>query len=108
MGRERRVLTPDQSAVHRWGWELRSLRDERGLSLAGLGRLARYDASYLSRLERGDQFATLAVAEACDRALDAGGGLAASWRQADSERRRVAEPAPPAAGGGVVMSDSDR
>ena len=62
MGRKRRVLTPERSAVHRWGAELRARRDERGLSLAELGRLARYDASYLGRLERGDQFATLAVA----------------------------------------------
>jgi transcriptional regulator with XRE-family HTH domain len=87
MGRKRRVLTPERSAVHRWGAELRVRRDERGLSLAGLGRLARYDASYLARLERGDQFATLAVAEACDRALDAGGELVASWRAADRDRR---------------------
>ena len=39
MGRKRRVLTPELSAVHRWGAELRARRDECGLSLAGLGRL---------------------------------------------------------------------
>jgi Helix-turn-helix domain/HD domain len=89
MGRKRRVLTPERSAVHRWGSELRARRDERGLSLAGLGRLARYDASYLGRLERGDQFATLAVAEACDRVLGAGGELVRSWHAADGERRRA-------------------
>src|SRR6516165_3018393 len=87
MGRTRRVLTPGRSAVHRWGAELRARRDECGLSLAGLGRLARYDASYLARLERGDQFATLAVAQACDRVLDAGGELVRSWHAADHERR---------------------
>ena len=97
MGRKRRVLTPERSAVHRWGSELRARRDERGLSLAGLGRLARYDASYLGRLERGDQFATLAVAEACDRVLGAGGELVRSWQAADRERRDVGGPA--AAGG---------
>ena len=87
MGRKRRVLTPERSAVHRWGSELRARRDERGLSLAALGRLARYDTSYLGRLERGDQFATLAVAEACDRVLGAGGELVRSWQAADRERR---------------------
>jgi len=92
MGRKRRVLTPERSAVHRWGAELRARRDERGLSLAGLGRLARYDASYLGRLERGDQFATLAVAEACDRVLGAGGELVSSWRTADRERRHRDDP----------------
>ena len=102
MGRKRRVLTPERSAVHRWGAELRARRDERGLSLAGLGRLARYDASYLGRLERGDQFATLAVAEACDRVLDAGGELVRSWHAADRERRHADDPgaAGRAAGGG--------
>lgn len=98
MGRERRVLTPERSAVHRWGAELRARRDERGLSLAGLGRLARYDASYLGRLERGDQFATLAVAQACDRVLGAGGGLVRSWRAADRERRDT-DGAGPVSGG---------
>jgi transcriptional regulator with XRE-family HTH domain len=98
MGRKRRVLTPDRSAVHRWGAQLRALRDERGVSLAALGRLARYDASYLGRLERGDQFATLAVAQACDRALGAAGELVRTWHTADQERRRAADPAgsPPA------------
>lgn len=98
MGRKRRVLTPERSAVHRWGAELRTRRDTRGFSLAALGRLARYDASYLGRLERGDQFATLAVAEACDRALAAGGELVRSWRAADGERRQADDP--DAAGGG--------
>jgi transcriptional regulator with XRE-family HTH domain len=100
MGRKRRVLTPERSAVHRWGSELRARRDERGLSLAGLSRLARYDASYLGRLERGDQFATLPVAQACDRVLDAGGELFRSWQAADRERRAAYGP------GGTVATAS--
>jgi transcriptional regulator with XRE-family HTH domain len=109
MGRKRRVLTPERSAVHRWGAELRARRDERGLSLAGLGRLARYDASYLGRLERGDQFATLAVAEACDRVLDAGGELVRSWHAADRERRHADDPgaAGQTAGGGQPIDEAD-
>jgi transcriptional regulator with XRE-family HTH domain len=109
MGRKRRVLTPERSAVHRWGSELRARRDECGLSLAGLSRLARYDASYLARLERGDQFATLAVAQACDRVLDAGGELVRSWHAADHERRNDDGPgaAGKAASGGRPASDLD-
>ena len=106
MGRKRRVLTPERSAVHRWGSELRARRDGCGLSLAGLGRLARYDASYLGRVERGDQFATLAVAEACDQALGAGGELVRSWHAADREHRPADVPgagtAGQAASGGPV------
>src|SRR5580704_6492505 len=107
MGRKRRVLTPERSAVHRWGSELRARRDERGLSLAGLGRLARYDASYLGRLERGDQFATLAVAEACDRVLGAGGELVRSWQAADRDRRRPDDPGAGAASGGGPVDEAD-
>ena len=110
MGRKRRVLTPERSAVHRWGSDLRARRDERGLSLAGLGRLARYDASYLGRLERGDQFATLAVAEACDRVLGAGGELVRSWQAADRERRADgpgAGAAGQAASGGRPAGEAD-
>ena len=98
MGRKRRVLTPGRSAVHRWGAELRARRDERGLSLAALGRLARYDVSYLGRLERGERVATLAVAQACDRALGAGGELVRLWQAADRERRQADSPGGPAAG----------
>jgi transcriptional regulator with XRE-family HTH domain len=109
MGRKRRVLTPERSAVHRWGSELRARRDECGLSLAGLGRLARYDASYLARLERGDQFATLAVAQACDRVLGAGGELVRSWHAADHERRNDDGPgaAGKAASSGRLVDEAD-
>jgi transcriptional regulator with XRE-family HTH domain len=92
MGRERRVLTPERSGVHRWGSELRARRDGRGYSLAKLGGLAQYDASYLGRLERGDQFATLPVAQACDRVLGAGGELVRLWHEADRERRCADRP----------------
>ena len=98
MGRKRRVLTPERSAVHRWGAELRARRDECGLSLAALGRAARYDASYLGRVERGEQFATRAVAQACDLVLGAGGELVRSWQAADRERRHTGGPAAGAAG----------
>jgi hypothetical protein len=111
MGRKRRVLTPERSAVHRWGAELRARRDERGLSLAGLGRAARYDASYLGRVERGEQFATRAVAEACDLVLGAGGELVRSWQAADRERRHADGPAAgaasQAASGGGPVGDAD-
>ena len=106
MGRKRRILTPDRSSVHRWGSELRARRDEHGLSLAALSRLARYDASYLGRVERGDQFATLPVAEACDRVLGAGGELVRLWHDADRDRRRPDGPGAQAAGGGLPAGEA--
>ena len=107
MGRQRRVLTPDRSAVHRWGAQLRALRDERGLSLAGLSRQAQYDAGYLGRVERGDQFATLPVAQACDRVLDAGGELVRAWRDADRERRQAQGPGAAGEAAGGTLPDGD-
>jgi transcriptional regulator with XRE-family HTH domain len=109
MGRERRVLTPERSGVHRWGSELRARRDARGFSLARLGALARYDASYLGRLERGDQFATLPVAQACDRVLGAGGELVRLWHEADLERRGAGGPGGAGSGqaaGGLPAGDA--
>ena len=88
MGQQRKTLTPDRSAQDRWGWELRARRDLAGLSLAALGSLARFDRSYLARIERGDQFPSENAARACDQVLSAGGELIRLWHEADRERRR--------------------
>jgi transcriptional regulator with XRE-family HTH domain len=88
MGQQRKTLTPERSAQDRWGWELRARRDRQGLSLAELGGLARYDPSYLARLERGVQFPSENAARACDKALSADGELIRLRQAADRERRQ--------------------
>src|SRR5215467_9094256 len=88
MGQQRRPLTPGRSALDLWGAELRAWRDRRGLSLAGLCALVRYDRSYLARLERAERFPPEHIAHACDQALDSGGELVRLWQLADAERRR--------------------
>jgi transcriptional regulator with XRE-family HTH domain len=88
VGQQRRVLVPERSALDLWGAELRALRDARGLSLAKLGARVRFDSSYLARMERGQQFPTLTVAQACDRELGASGELVRLWQLADHERQR--------------------
>jgi tetratricopeptide (TPR) repeat protein len=97
MGQQRRRLTPARSALDLWGAELRAWRDRRGLSLAGLCDLVRYDPSYLARLERAERFPPEHVAQVCDRELDTGGELVRLWQLADTERKRgspdVASPA---------------
>lgn len=90
MGQQRRHLTPERSALDLWGAELRAWRDRRGLSLAGLCGLVKYDRSYLARLERAERFPPEHVAQACDRALDTGGELVRLWQLAETERRRAA------------------
>jgi transcriptional regulator with XRE-family HTH domain len=56
---------------------LAELRAERGLSLRALGVLAHYSHTHISDLEHGDKRPLPDVAAALDRALDAGGALAA-------------------------------
>jgi len=118
MGQRRRALTPERSALHLWGAELRAWRDRRGLSLAGLRDIVRYDASYLARLERAEQFPPQPVAEACDRALATGGELIRLWHLAELERRHasnhvangaahVANPDLDLGGLGAVQAPSD-
>lgn len=89
MGQQRRKLAPGRSVLDLWGAELRAWRDQRGLSLAGLCELIRYDRSYLARLERAERFPPEHVANACDRALEAGGELVRLWQLADAERKRA-------------------
>ena len=86
MGQRRSDLTPERSPAHLWGSELRAWRDRRGLSLAKLGSLVRYDPSHLSRFERGERWPPEAVAEACDRALAAEGALFRLWNLASAQR----------------------
>ncbi|MCY0949212.1 helix-turn-helix domain-containing protein [Streptomyces sp. H27-S2] len=54
---------------------LRSLRGERGLSLADLARRTHYSKGYLSKIETGAKPATPDVARRCDEVLRAGGEL---------------------------------
>jgi transcriptional regulator with XRE-family HTH domain len=64
---------------------LRRLRALRGLTQAGLGRLAGYDGSYVGAVERAAVRPSRDLVERCDRVLDAGGGLLALWPLADQE-----------------------
>ncbi|MGK5628749.1 nSTAND1 domain-containing NTPase, partial [Streptomyces sp. URMC 123] len=58
-----------------FGPELRRLRRERGVSLAGLARLVHYSKGYLSKIENGEKPPTADVARRCDDALAADGAL---------------------------------
>lgn len=58
-----------------FGERLRTLRTERGLSLAELSALVHYSKGYLSKVENGDKPPTVQLARGCDQALGAEGGL---------------------------------
>jgi tetratricopeptide (TPR) repeat protein/transcriptional regulator with XRE-family HTH domain len=63
----------DSSRV--FGERLRTLRTERGLSLAELSGRVHYSKGYLSKVENGDKPPTVQLARGCDQALGADGGL---------------------------------
>lgn len=58
-----------------FGERLRTLRTERGLSLADLSARVHYSKGYLSKVENGDKPPTVQLARGCDQALGADGGL---------------------------------
>jgi tetratricopeptide (TPR) repeat protein len=56
------------------------------MSLAKLSTKVNFDPAYIGRVERGDQFPSKALIQACEQVLDAGGELTRLWRIADSAR----------------------
>ncbi|GLW52351.1 helix-turn-helix domain-containing protein [Kitasatospora phosalacinea] len=62
-------------ASHRFGAELRRLREEHGLSLEGLARQLSYSKGYLSKVESGQRKASQELARRCDALLGADGRL---------------------------------
>ena len=61
---------------------LRQLRTQAGLSLRGLGKLALYDYSRLSRAERGEVLPPEPQVQMLDKVLHANGLLISLWRTA--------------------------
>jgi transcriptional regulator with XRE-family HTH domain len=68
-----------------FGQALRRIRVSRGQSLRRLGSAIDYDHTYLSKVENGQQPGSLALARACDRALDADGALVARYTATATE-----------------------
>ncbi|WP_233621443.1 helix-turn-helix domain-containing protein [Amycolatopsis sp. WAC 04182] len=66
---------PVSTAALTFGRALRQRRQARGLALRDLQKLAYVDKSLISRVERGLTPPSAEFAEACDRALGAGGAL---------------------------------
>jgi transcriptional regulator with XRE-family HTH domain len=77
-------LTPELSAVHRFGALLRRLRIDAGFSQPELSLKLYTSKSTLSRAETGVRLLARDLAEACDELLGASGALLAAWLNADS------------------------
>lgn len=77
-------LTPELSAVHRFGAVLRRLRIEAGYSQPELSSKLYTSKSTLSRAETGVRLLARDLAEACDELLGATGSLLAAWLTAST------------------------
>jgi Helix-turn-helix domain len=86
MGQAPRDLTPDGSALHLFGAELRRRRSDAGLSQADLGRRTNYSGALVGKVEKAERVPSPAFAGACDRELATGGALSRLIRLVESER----------------------
>ncbi|MGH3916625.1 MAG: helix-turn-helix domain-containing protein [Pseudonocardiaceae bacterium] len=93
MGRPPRELTPQESALHFFGAELRHWRTVRELSQAVLGLRTHDSGALISKIEKGERFPTLAFARRMDDALATAGVLERLWPQLKQERATRAVPA---------------
>jgi transcriptional regulator with XRE-family HTH domain len=98
-------LTPEASARDRFGAELRRWRTERGLTQRDLAALISHSQEFVSKVEKGQRWATWYLATRCDAALRTGGVLAGLWpaveqqRLTSDRRRKPGDRACPGPGG---------
>ena len=93
-GRPPNTVDPEASHGARLGFEIRTRRIERDLTLNALGKLAAYTAQYISEVERAKTTPALPFVVACERALDAHGELEpllpAAFREREVKRQERA------------------
>ncbi|MEU6102795.1 helix-turn-helix domain-containing protein [Streptomyces flaveolus] len=82
MGQQPKMLSPDQSPAHRFGYTLREFRDARRYSLRGLAKKAFMSHSKLQKWEDGARVPRhREEVEFVDSLLDAGGVLVDLWER---------------------------
>jgi transcriptional regulator with XRE-family HTH domain len=86
VGQAPRELTPLESALHFFGAQLRHWRTVRTLSQAELGRRTHDSGALIGKIEKGERFPSLALAQRLDLVLDTGGALARLWPRLERER----------------------
>jgi tRNA (Thr-GGU) A37 N-methylase len=99
-------LNPQLSALDRFGAELRSWRERRGLSQAALARLVHVHPDLIAKVEKAVRRPTRDLVVGCDAQLGAGGALLGLWLSAAAERSRAGTmlPAPVPIGSVVRVS----
>jgi ribosome-binding protein aMBF1 (putative translation factor) len=87
MGRRPRTLTPEVSARHHFGAELRRWRTERGLTQHELAQMIWHSQEFVAKVEKGERWPTWYLASQCDTALATGGVLARLWPAVERQHR---------------------
>jgi tRNA (Thr-GGU) A37 N-methylase len=82
-------LNPQLSALDRFGAELRSWRERRGLSQAALARLVHVHPDLIAKVEKAVRRPARELAVDCDGQLRTGGALVGLWLIAAAERSRA-------------------
>jgi hypothetical protein len=85
-GRPARALTPELSARHLFGAELRRWRTERGLTHHALGCLVWHSAESVAKVEKAQRWPSLDFTRRCERVLATGGALTILWPAVEQQR----------------------
>lgn len=86
MGHVPRELTPLESALHFFGAQVRHWRTVRELSQTAVGWRTHDSGALIGKIEKGERFPSLALAQRLDAALGTGGALERLWPLIEHER----------------------
>lgn len=86
MSRRMNDLTPEVSAMHSLGAELRRSRIMFGISQAELGAAIAYSASMVAKVEKAERWPSLPFVQRSDTALGADKALIELWEEARREK----------------------
>jgi transcriptional regulator with XRE-family HTH domain len=87
MAQTPRVLTPEQSALHFFGSELRRRRVMAGLSQSELGQQMKYSGDLVRKVESAERIPSRAFVAGCDETLGSAGALLRLWPLLEREQR---------------------
>lgn len=99
-------LFPERSAFDRFGYVLRTCRQERGLSHVAMGRYLNISGDMLGKIERAERHPTESLAERAERLLKADGRIIDAWHEYDKEKKRLRQERVDSIAAGLGLDDT--